>query len=60
MNRMKYALRYYPATILLVALILLVLLPVLISLVAEERNCRSRGGEYVRGVIWFQCVGEKR
>jgi len=26
----------------------------------EQQECEDRGGRYVRGLIWFECIGEGR
>jgi hypothetical protein len=47
----------YRHTILLV--LLLLVLAAFWALIVNERNqCRDDGGDYVRGLLWYECVGE--
>lgn len=48
-NRNRY-------TIGMVALLLCVTLPLLVAIIIGSQKCDDKGGKYVRGVVWFECV----
>ena len=39
------------------ALVFVVVILVWAAIIAQAQECTEAGGAYVRGVVWFQCVG---
>ena len=52
--------RRWKYTITLAVVLVLVFIPLLVNAVDRRADCRDHGGEYVRGVFWFECVGDGR
>lgn len=43
----------------ILSVLLLLVLAAFSALIVNERNqCRDDGGDYVRGLLWFECAGE--
>lgn len=38
------------------ALLFAAVLAVLAAMLAQRSDCQARGGHYVRGLFWFECV----
>ena len=50
--------RRYTYTLILVAVLLLIVAPLALRSLERRQDCNQLGGEYVRGMWGYECVGD--